>query len=337
MSDTYAGIEDLLSNESFLAWYFKTDPSAVRQWDEWIAAGAANRALSEEAVRCLDSLRWQERPLPPEQLTEAINRLLAGIRHEESPVRHPEGRERTQVRPVRYIRWVAAAAVLVAAVLYGIGSLRKETLHTSYGEVRSSRLPDGTEIIVSAATSVVYPKNWRDGEDREVWLKGEAFFHVSKTPLRSRFIVHTDHFDILVTGTKFNAVNRPDKDNILLEEGSVTLEAPGTASLTLQPGDFAAYREGRLIKEVVKSDSVLAWKEHKLIFDSTSVRQLVALIREYYGVTVQPADEATAGQTVSGMLSNDNLDVLLNALEATGDFTVIHDREKIIIKGTVIH
>ncbi len=325
MSDRYAGIEDLLSDESFLAWYFKTDPSAVRQWEEWIAAGAANRALSEEAARCLDSLRWKERPLPPEQLTEAINRLLEGIRPKR---RFPAA-----------VRWVAAAAVLVSVTLYGIRSwsMQKQTLKTAYGEVRSGRLPDGTEIIASAATSVVYPKNWRDGEDREVWLKGEAFFHVSKTPRRSRFIVHTDHFDILVTGTKFNATNRPEQNNILLEEGSVMLAAAGSVSLTLRPGDFATYRDGRLIKEVVKKDSVLAWKEHKLIFDSTSVQQLVGIIHEYYGVTVQPADEATANKTISGMLSNDNLDVLLSALEATGEFTVIRDREKIIIKGIDIH
>lgn len=325
MSEKKAGIEDLLSDESFLAWYFKTDPSAVQQWEEWITAGAANRTLSEEAVRCLDGLRWQERPLPPEQLTEAINRLLEGIR----PKR----------RITAAVRWVAAAAVVVLVMLYGIRSwsTQKETLKTAYGEVRSGRLPDGTEIVASAATSVVYPKNWQDGQDREVWLKGEAFFHVSKTPRRSRFIVHTDHFDILVTGTKFNATNRPEQNNILLEEGSVTLQAAGSAPLSLRPGDFAAYRDGRLIKEVVKNDSVLAWKEHKLIFDSTSVRQLVGIIHEYYGVTVQPADEATASKTISGMLSNDNLDVLLSALEATGDFTVIRDREKIIIKGMLIH
>jgi len=332
MSEKKAAIEDLLSDESFLAWYFKTDPSAVQQWEEWIAAGAANRALSEEAVRCLDSLRWQEKPLPPEQLTEAINRLLEGIRQSEGRLRKPVGL-------VRYFRWVAAAAVLVLVALYGIRSLstQKETLKTAYGEVRSGRLPDGTEIIASAATSVVYPKSWQDGEDREVWLKGEAFFHVSKTPRRSRFIVHTDHFDILVTGTKFNATNRPEQNNILLEEGSVMLAAAGNTSLTLRPGDFATYRDGRLIKEVVKKDSVLAWKEHKLIFDSTSVQQLVGIIHAYYGVTVQPADEATANKTISGMLSNDNLDVLLSALKATGEFTVIRDREKIIIKGIDIH
>lgn len=51
-------------------------------------------------------------------------------------------------------------------------------------------------------------------------MDGEVFFHVRKTPLKSRFIVHREHFDIIVTGTQFNVSNRHGKDNVLLQEGS---------------------------------------------------------------------------------------------------------------------
>ncbi len=53
---------------------------------------------------------------------------------------------------------------------------------------------------------------WKEGTSREVWLKGEAFFHVSKTPTKARFIVHTERFDVVVTGTQFNVMNRAGKD-----------------------------------------------------------------------------------------------------------------------------
>jgi len=282
--------------------------------------------LLNEAVEYLQSLRLQERPIEPAQLRQAVSRLLVNIRNA----------EKSALRISLYRRAVAAAVILIvlAAGLYGgRGWLSpRASLQTAYGEVRNNKLPDGTEIMANADTRILYFTGWKDGKDREVWLKGEAFFHVSKTPLKSRFIVHTDHFDILVTGTKFNAVNRSDKANITLEEGSVTLLAPDQKELKMLPGDFVEYHSGLLEKRLVQRDSVLAWKEHILIFNNTPLRQLVDIIREYYGVSVQPADEATGNKTLVGILRNDNLDVLLRALEMTGDFKVERNNDKIVIK-----
>jgi ferric-dicitrate binding protein FerR (iron transport regulator) len=94
---------------------------------------------------------------------------------------------------------------------------------TAYGEIKEQQLPDATEVTVNANSRIICSKGWQDGKDREVWMKGEAFFHVRKTPLKSRFIVHTDHFAIIVTGTQFNAVNRGGRANVMLREGSVNL------------------------------------------------------------------------------------------------------------------
>jgi transmembrane sensor len=276
----------------------------------------------------LDKLSLKEGELKPGQLTRALNRLLASISQLKDG-RAPVIRLRLPKR------WIAAASVLLLLVsLYGRHwwLSRRETLYTNYGEVRSNRMPDGTEITTNANTHLTYPKNWKDGEDREVWLAGEAFFHVSKTPLRSRFIVHTDHFDIIVTGTQFNAINRPDKASIMLQEGSVTLLGADRNEIKMRPGDFVEYRDKGLFKAPAKEDSVLAWKDRKLIFDNTPLSRLVEIIKENYGVTVEPAGEAAGKKTISAILANDNLDVLLKALEATGDFKVIRDNQTIVIK-----
>jgi transmembrane sensor len=283
--------------------------------------------LLNEAVEYLQSLRLQERPIEPAQLRQAVSRLLVNIRQA----------EKSALRITLYRRLTAAAVLLLVVAAGFYGGRRwlspKATLQTAYGEIRNNKLPDGTEVMANADTRILYSTGWKDGKDREVWLKGEAFFHVSKTPLKSRFIVHTDHFDILVTGTKFNAVNRSDKANISLEEGSVTLLAPDQKELKMLPGDFVEYRSGLLEKRLVQRDSVLAWKEHILIFNNTPLWQLVDIIREYYGVTVQPADEATGNKTLVGILRNDNLDALLRALEMTGDFKVERNNDKIVIKN----
>jgi len=330
MSKNYAGVEDLLCDESFLLWYFKTDPRAIRQWELWIAINPDNLARAEQAVEFLQSLQLEEIDVSSGQITQAENLLLEKIR-QASPA-HGSG---TSVIMPRRRRYMAAASIILLAAGACISYLlltRSPELRTTYGEVQENRLPDGTDVVVNADSKLIYSTGWKDGKDREVWLKGEAFFHVTRTPLKSRFIVHTDHFDIIVTGTQFNVVNREDKANIMLKEGSVILRTHEGRELKMVPGDFVEYNTDRLEKKLVKNDSVLAWKEHKLIFDNTPVRELVKIIHEHYGVTVQLTGDSLGEKTISGILPNDNLEVLLQALEATADFEVVREGNNILIR-----
>jgi len=369
MSKTYAGVEDLLCDESFLSWYFKTDPRAMRHWDQWLAANPGSLGRIEQAVEFLQSVRLGDIELGPDQMTQAESVLLEKVRQAETrqgksrpildqatldsvhgslvpddgsgdferPVPVPDfsaaNSKRTVPMPRRW--WMAAASViLLAAGLFGAYRWRTHgpELRTAYGEIRENKLPDGTEVVVNADSKLVYSTGWQDGKDREVWLTGEAFFHVARTPLKSRFVVHTDHFDIIVTGTRFNVVNRQGKTNIMLKEGSVILHTGEGKEWKMVPGDFVEYRDDRLEKKCVKNDSILAWKEHKLIFDNTPVRELANIIREHYGITVQLADDSIGSKTISGILPNDNLEVLLQALEATTDFEVLREKGDILIR-----
>ena len=346
MSKNYAGVEDLLTDESFLSWYFKTDPSCVRQWESWIAEDAGHHARAQQAVDFLQSISLQEETLSLGHITLAESRLLQKIREAEQKSTASDLPEKVSVGvpkqvsvPIYRRVWVVAASVILLIAGLGSGYLltrRNAELHTAYGEVRDSKLPDGTEVTINADSKIIYSTGWKDGKDREVWLDGEAFFHVSRTPMKSRFIVHTDHFDVIVTGTRFNVVNRPDKASIMLREGSVILRAAGGKGpgkeFKMMPGDFVEYNGEELRKKSVNADSVLAWKEHRLIFDNTPLRELVRIIREHYGISVQLANEGIADKTISGILPNDNLDVLLRTLEATSDFDVVREGNTILIR-----
>jgi transmembrane sensor len=325
MSKNYLGVEDLLCNDIFLSWYFRKDPRAIKQWKLWLDANPGNGERVEQAIEFLNTLMLEEKEIPAEQITYAESLLLNKIREAENNTEAPTA-------PVLSITkrrwWMAAASILVFAAGLGGGywwlSYTPE-LHTDYGEIRERKLPDGSEVVVNADSKVVFSSaGWKEGKDREVWLNGEAFFHVSKTPQKSRFIVHTNHFDIIVLGTQFDVVDRPGKASVMLKEGSVILHTSGGQDLKMIPGDFVEYHPAGLEKRPVKNDSILAWKDHKLIFDNTPLREVARIIKEHYGVSVQLADDSVAAMTISGILPNDNLDVLLQALDATLDFEVEH-------------
>jgi transmembrane sensor len=325
MREHYSLPEELLADDSFLNWYFKTGEGEGSAWDKWIAADAGNKELAFRAVELLELTRLREKTVPAERIRQASDRLLADIEKNSMS----EAAYRTRRLPI-YGRWIAAACllgVLVTGAAYWASRFGHSEIRTEYGQLGNQVLPDGTEVAMNANSRLKYAPGWKPGVDREVWVSGEAFFHVRKTPEKSRFIVHLDDCDVIVTGTRFNVVNRPGKENIMLQEGSVILHAASGSELSLRPGDFVTVDKNGLEKASARPDSLMAWRDRRLILDNTPLPELVNIVRDQYGVVLQLSGDSTAKKTVTGILRNNNLEILLKALQMTGDFEVIGSQD----------
>jgi len=322
--------EDLLVDESFLAWYHQSDPEATKKWDTWLESDLSHKALKDNAIELIKALDLQEKPVPPAQLAAAEARLFGVV-----------NAPRVQDAPVRRLRrsswrvWVSAAACLVVILMAaGIDKwwIRgKNTVDTPYGQTARLVLPDGTEVMMNANSSFTYPRHWKEGKDREGWLKGEAFFHVRKTSQHDRFIVHTDHFDVIVTGTEFNVVNQPDNAGVVLKEGTVTLIDEHGTEIKMAPGDNVVLKGTQLIRETVNPEDATAWMDNKMNFDNTPLSEVIRMIRFHYGVEVEVSNPTMLNKTLTGIYPNDNLDVLLKALEATKEYKVERSGDRVIL------
>jgi len=329
MSEHYREPEDLLADPSFLSWYFKTGEVSDRSWEDWKAGHPDRDLLVRKAIDLLEATRLSEKEPPLSQLQKAEAALFQKI-----DALTPEARTSSIGR----YRWIAAASVLVLLaggfLFIRLARQRHPEVRTEFGQISRQQLPDGTEVMMNANSRISYADGWQDGVDREVWVDGEVFFHVRKTPLKSKFIVHTEHFDIIVTGTQFNVSNRHGKDNVLLQEGSVTLRTKDGKTLLMKPGDFVTFDPAMLEKKAGCKDMLLAWKEQKLIFDHTSIGQLATIIQDLYGKTVTLEGDSIAERKISGILPNNNLEILLQALEATAEYDVVRDaHDGIIIRA----
>jgi transmembrane sensor len=345
MSKDYLEPEDLLTDETFLSWYLGPGREADGFWEDWASANPDRKVLLDRAVALLEMTRLRERAVREERVDRATAALLERIGGvgNEGGERMGERTDRGAVMLLRRRMWIAAACVLVVVtggitVARMVGR-RQQQLTTAYGEVTLRTLPDGSEVTMNANSRLKLSSHWQDGADREVWLEGEAFFHVQKTPEKSRFIVHTDRFDVIVTGTQFNVVNRRGKDNVLLREGSVIVHPTvggdlAGGDLAMVPGDFVQWDGKELEKGGIKSDSLLAWKQHQLLFYKTPLKDVVGIIKDQYGVQIELEDQSIADSTITGIVRNDNLDVFLQALESTSDFEVIRNDGKIAIKAS---
>lgn len=163
-------------------------------------------------------------------------------------------------------------------------------------------------------------------------LMAKLFFTSKKTTAKNRFIVHAGQMAIIVTGTQFNVTSRDGETSVLLKEGSVTLKTKDGKLINMVPGDYVTLHNSLPKKEAMPQEKILAWTQSKLVFENTPMSEAQKLISRHYGVKVI-LDKNVAQETLSGILPNNNLDVLLTALEAAKNFRIERRDGEIIISA----
>jgi len=281
-----------------------------------------------------DAFRFPEKGAGSEQVALQRRRLLEKI----------DASDHARSRTRRMVLWASgtAAAMLIFAFVQFFAVERTEAIRAGLGEKLEKVLPDGSLIILNSDTRISYPRDIATGKSREVWISGEAFFRVARTPSAAPFTVHTPHFDVVVTGTQFNLNSEHDRTGILLTEGTVTIITPDGKRRNMKPGEYfskgddTSGAEGEAGKEAGiqpgKPDMVLSWLEKHLVFENTPLTEVALEIERRYKVKVVMAAGQAGTRTITGILPNDNLDVLLRTLAATTDLRIRKEDNQIIIE-----
>jgi len=318
----FNSIEEVIANENFQAWFYRQDEEKAMLWEHWLLQHPGSAPLVEQSIAFLKASRLEDSPVADKQVDAAYDRLQTAL--DAAPV--------VSMRRRRW--WIPAAAALIlllAGLAWWQSGPGKTVLDSNYGKLSAYNLPDGSQVLLNAHSQLTMSQEWEKGHDREVWLNGEAFFKVQKTPMKNRFIVHTKTMDIIVTGTQFNAVCRDDESSVLLTEGSVTIRTPDGREIHMKPGDFVQLENNIPARKPADQEKILAWKQAKLDFENTPMSEVEKIITRHYGIKVTLADQSLANKTISGVMPNDNLDMLIQSLEATGEFRITKGNNEIII------
>ena len=331
MQNNIETIETLLNNESFLSWATGKKKGEDEQWRIWLQSDESNKQLAEEALAVYNRLRIPEVTVDSSLKRSELSRLMKVINKTGAPASRL-----ISLTGRKLIAIAAGFAIILGS--YAIWKIfyKQEYIQTAYGEMKELKLADGTVIILNSNSSLNYPNSKTSKNNREVWIKGEAFFKVAKASDHSKFIVHTGEFDVVVTGTEFNVVNRDNSSSVLLVEGKITL-VRGKETIAVKPGELVEVNPMNNKPEVTKKhipvpDRELAWLDKRMVLSNTTLKEVAIKISELYGVQVLFPDPAVQNKTISGILPNDNLNILLEALKATADFDVEKNGDSIIIK-----
>ncbi|GAA4420628.1 hypothetical protein GCM10023187_56000 [Nibrella viscosa] len=226
--------------------------------------------------------------------------------------------------------WFIAASVTI--VLLFTGTQVKEYLlytsyQTSFGETRRLLLSDGSQVTLNANSRLQVPRLGFGKKTRNVKLTGEADFMVKHLPNHQKFIVQTDrNFEVVVLGTEFLVNTRESGQKVLLNTGKVQLlykEGQTTKQLTMKPGNLVTFdRAGHAnLKQSPDRQNYRAWKEHRLVFDQTSLREVGILFKETYGIHLQFAHDSLAKWTISGAFTAQNSDELIETITSASNLT----------------
>lgn len=181
-------------------------------------------------------------------------------------------------------------------------------------------LADGTLVYLNAESELVYPVAFT-GDTREVTLKGEAYFKVTRDSQKP-FIVKSDGLSIRVWGTEFNlnTLRQQGYYAATLVEGKVEVEVPGGQSVFLEPSQQARVNCETSEISCVKVNTLpyTAWRDGKFVFNHENMQDITSKLEKWYDVEFDYADEKLKDQKVFGIISRyEDITKVLKLLSST--------------------
>lgn len=323
----FAGQATALQKEAIDEWAKKDDNSEIffEHLAMWESLNSQFTADSNEALQ----RHWQR----IEQKTEASTVL-------QDALDEPVTGWLTSVRA----RWMMAASVGVILLLSGIvfrNNLLFTTYSTAFGETRTVNLSDGSRVTLNANSSLRVPRFGFGTENREVVLVGEADFSIKHLPDHQQFVVHTDkNFEVVVLGTEFLVNTREKGSKVVLNKGKVRLqyqEGKTSKQLTMKPGNLVTFdKDGCAnLKQTPKPQDFVSWKEHRFVFDETTLVEIGNLFDQNYGIKLQIPDKALTKWTISGAFTAYSADELIETITSASNLTYRQQGNTIVI--TQVH
>lgn len=214
------------------------------------------------------------------------------------------------------------------------------TLTVPYGKNFELQLSDGTTAHLNAGTSLKYPIKFLKGEDRQIFITGEAYLNVAKDSLHP-FIVNTGELSVRVLGTQFNVSAYPEDDvtDIVLVEGSVSLftKADGydiDKNTLLKPGIKGSFdrKKNSIISKAVITSIYTSWIDGELVFRNMSFENILKKLERHYDVVIINNNKELSQKYFNANFGSEPIGNVLEELKMNYGIDYVVSGDEIIIK-----
>lgn len=186
---------------------------------------------------------------------------------------------------------------------------------TEPGQRSNLQLGDGTNVRMNADSRLEIPNEFI-GNTRTVYLSGEAYFEVASED--RPFFVITENTVIEILGTEFNVHAYEDEQSaVTVAGGIVSVSSTDNAAESekiLRKGDMAINVDGRIeVQGNVNLENKLAWLDHRLVFDNTTMDQVARRLERWYKVTIE-LDSELKEKRLTAVFENEPVNEVLRVL-----------------------
>lgn len=161
-------------------------------------------------------------------------------------------------------------------------------LITPYAKEYLITLSDGSRVHLNSASTLNYPVVF-SGEEREVYLDGEARFEIAKDQQRP-FKVRTKGVITRAYGTSFNInTYHPDKIQIILIDGIVGISGDkDTTEQIIHPSQLAEYTPSGTLLQTASIDiqPYLDWSDGIFSFRNERLEDILVQFAQWYGLGI---------------------------------------------------
>lgn len=191
-------------------------------------------------------------------------------------------------------------------------------------------LSDGTKVMLNANSTLEYPASFDDAEVREVRLKGEAHFEVTKNPHRP-FVVKAGEMQTQVLGTVFDVkAYRKDAPKVTLMQGKVKVSNADT-EVEMRPGQTATLQADKIVVSKA-SPSASDWLEGDFDMDQVTLAEAMSDIGAWYNKTVVFQSQANMDKLIHFRFSRRaSLQEIITALNEMGVARIRMEKGKIMV------
>lgn len=193
-------------------------------------------------------------------------------------------------------------------------------------------LSDGSKVFLNQHSEISYPEKFSRTE-REVSLKGEAYFEVARNESNS-FIVHTGNQGIVkVLGTSFNIKDDTSSVTVHVTSGKVAFYQDNKSAdqIILTKNDKAVLDNNIISKTFIDDPNFLSWKTGIMEFRNSPLLTVIDQLADFYKQPIQIKNQKIEAYKYTSTIDNQPLDDVLDEIKLVLNLEYIRKNDTIFI------
>lgn len=318
MRKTYQSIDDFLSDSSFREWVL--EGKHHHQWHEWTLSDDESKELMLSARLYLLAMQVHQPEIQKIDIQDALGNTWEKI-HEQEQIKQEGYIVRLFKSPI--IKNIAAILLVGICLVWVYQQQNSSSKVLEYEDLVSLQddglieqanntskaqlitLSDGSSILLQPNSKLSYPKLFT-GNERKVYLLGEAFFEISKNPQKP-FFVYANELVTKVVGTSFRIKAYKDNPNVdvVVRTGKVSISSNNMVNtsekaILLLPNESISFqRKDLLFGQIVRintnkqdtTNDIEAIEKVNFEFTDASVSQIFETLKKAYLVDIDYPQE----------------------------------------------